>query len=112
MMEYARMGLRARRNILYDPTRRVVRVVEWDRAPLVRELAPEFKEIPLGRLIVTGCTIEDIELDEAVRGIGLGRALIERLKDELRRRGCETVWAARVAPEMRGFWEKMGVRVV
>jgi hypothetical protein len=29
MREYARMGLNVRRNILYDPVRRVVRVVDW-----------------------------------------------------------------------------------
>jgi GNAT superfamily N-acetyltransferase len=114
LLDYIRLGLNVRRNVLYDPKRASVRVVEWSRAPTIAELAPEFKEIPIGRLIVTDCTIEDIELAEPVRGIGLGRAIVERLKEELKRRECKAVWlwAARVAPERIEFWRKMGVRVV
>jgi hypothetical protein len=42
------MGLNVRRNILYDPARRVVRIVDWDKAPTVMGLAPDFREVPLG----------------------------------------------------------------
>ncbi|MFZ8793307.1 MAG: hypothetical protein ACO2O2_05410 [Acidilobaceae archaeon] len=91
MREYVSMGLNVRRNILHDPARRVVRIVDWDKAPTVMDLAPDFREVPLGRLITTGCTIENIELDEAVRGIGLGRAVVGKLKDNLKRGGCEIV---------------------
>ena len=112
LLDYIRLGLNVRRNILYDPERAVVRVVEWSKAPTATELAPEFRETPIGRLIVSGCTIEDIELAEPVRGLGLGRAIVEKLKEELRRRGCKEVWVARVAPMMSEFWKKLGVRVI
>ena len=85
------MGLNVRRNLLYDPARKVVRIVNWDKAPTVMDLAPDFREVPLGRLITTGCTIENIELDEAMRGIGLERAMVGKLKDNLKRGGRKIV---------------------
>jgi GNAT superfamily N-acetyltransferase len=102
-------GFDYKRNIIYDVGRGVVRVIDWDKAGKISYYMTQgFKEVPIGRLIMSGCVIEDFYLDEGVRELGLGKETIEQLKQKLKDI-CPQLKAARVAPDNRAFWRKLGV---
>ena len=54
-----------------------------------------------------GGRLYQMAVEEALRGAGVGRALIERLHDQLRARGVQRVWLHARAPVV-GFYERLG----
>lgn len=60
----------------------------------------------------TSLQIEYLWVAESQRGMGLGRALVQRVEAAARKRGC--TWAALTTFDFqaRGFYEKLGYRIV
>ncbi|MGC9399026.1 MAG: D-amino-acid transaminase [Anaerolineae bacterium] len=56
--------------------------------------------------------VEDVWVAEALRGQGLGRRLMALAEEEARRRGCAHAWLRTFSFQSRGFYEKLGFRVV
>ena len=54
-----------------------------------------------------GGRLYQMAVEQALRGRGVGRALVERLHDELRPRGVSHVWLNARAPVV-GFYERLG----
>ncbi len=52
--------------------------------------------------------IELLVVPEALRGQGLGRAMLERAEQEARARGCIGAWLDTFSFQARGFYEKLG----
>lgn len=60
------------------------------------------------------CQLEELIVDEAARGLGLGRILVQRTIDDARRRGSAEM-GLYLLPHTegnRGFYEKLGFEVV
>ena len=56
--------------------------------------------------------IEDLWIDERLRGQGYGRRLVGQAEQEARRRGCQHALLTTFSFQARGFYEKLGYRVV
>lgn len=56
--------------------------------------------------------VDDLWLDETVRGQGVGRVMLAAAEQEARRRGCTAVQLKTFSFQARGFYEKQGYRVV
>ncbi len=56
--------------------------------------------------------IEDVWVAEALRRQGLGRRLMNMAEQEARQRGCKHAWLRTFSFQSRGFYEKLGFRVV
>ncbi len=56
--------------------------------------------------------IDDLWLDEEMRGRGYGRVLLRMAEEEARERGCSRVWLRTFSFQARGFYEKEGYQVV
>ena len=56
--------------------------------------------------------VEDLWLSAALRGRGIGRRLMSMAEAEARARGCARVWLRTFDFQARGFYEKLGYRVV
>ena len=65
-----------------------------------------------GKTIYDWLVIELVVVPESKRGQGLGRRLLLRAEDEARRRGCVGAWLDTFSFQARGFYEKLGYRVV
>jgi N-acylglucosamine-6-phosphate 2-epimerase len=59
-----------------------------------------------------GLEIEELWVDEPLRGRGYGRRLVARVEDEARRRGCVFAHVRTFSFQARGFYERLGYRVV
>lgn len=57
-------------------------------------------------------SIELVWLDESLRGRGLGTRLMRTSEDEARRRGCKRAHLTTYSFQARGFYERLGYRVV
>lgn len=59
------------------------------------------------------CELEELIVDEAGRGLGLGRILVQRAIDNARRRGCAEMglYLVPTTEGNRGFYEKLGFEV-
>jgi ribosomal protein S18 acetylase RimI-like enzyme len=60
------------------------------------------------------CELEELIVDEAARGLNLGRILVQRTIDDARRRGCAEMGLYLVPSTEgnRGFYEKLGFEVL
>lgn len=60
------------------------------------------------------CELEELIVDEAARGLNLGRILVRRTIDDARRRGCAEMGLYLVprTETNRGFYEKLGFEVL
>jgi ribosomal protein S18 acetylase RimI-like enzyme len=60
------------------------------------------------------CELEELIVDEAGRGLGLGRVLVQRTIDDARRRGCAEMglYIVPTTEANRGFYEKLGFEVL
>ncbi len=60
------------------------------------------------------CELEELIVDEAGRGLGLGRILVQRTIDDARRRGCAEMglYLVPTTEGNRGFYEKLGIEVL
>jgi ribosomal protein S18 acetylase RimI-like enzyme len=56
--------------------------------------------------------IDDLWLDEGLRGRGYGRRLMAMAEEEARRRGCRRAGVRTFQFQARGFYERLGYRVV
>lgn len=56
--------------------------------------------------------VEDLWLDEGLRGRGYGRRLMGMAEGEARARGCTRAWVRTFRFQARGFYERLGYRVV
>ena len=56
--------------------------------------------------------IDDLYLDEALRGRGYGRELLRMAEKKARERGCTRVMLRTFSFQAQGFYEKEGYRVV
>lgn len=56
------------------------------------------------------CEIQQMWVDEAHRGTGLGRRLLDMALEEAARRGALRVWLASYSFQAPGFYEKAGFR--
>lgn len=56
------------------------------------------------------CEIENVWVEEAARGHGLGRALLEAAETEARRRGCVQMVLSTHSFQAPAFYEKLGFR--
>jgi ribosomal protein S18 acetylase RimI-like enzyme len=56
--------------------------------------------------------VEDLWLDEGLRGQGYGRRLVAMAEEEARARGCQWSWLRTFGFQARGFYERLGYRVV
>jgi len=56
--------------------------------------------------------IDDLWLDEALRGRGYGRQLMRMAEAEARVRGCRRAWVRTFRFQAPGFYERLGYRVV
>jgi GNAT superfamily N-acetyltransferase len=65
-----------------------------------------------GRTIYDWLAIELLVVPEALRGQGVGRALLERAEQEARARGCIGAWLDTFSFQARGFYEKLGYSLV
>ncbi len=57
------------------------------------------------------CHIKDLWVAEALRGCGAGSALMERLEEEVRGRGCRLVHVDTFDFQAQGFYERHGFTV-
>lgn len=57
-------------------------------------------------------SIELVWLDERIRGHGLGQRLMRLCEEEARRRGCTRAHLTTYSFQARGFYERLGYRVV
>lgn len=60
------------------------------------------------------CELEELIVDEAARGLNLGRILVQRTIDDARRRGCAEMglYLVPTTETNRGFYEKLGFEVL
>lgn len=60
------------------------------------------------------CQLEELIVDEAARGLNLGRILVQRTIDDARRRGCADMglYLVPTTEGNRGFYEKLGFEVL
>lgn len=60
------------------------------------------------------CELEELIVDEAARGLSLGRILVQRTIDDARRRGCAEMglYLVPTTEGNRGFYEKLGFEVL
>ena len=60
------------------------------------------------------CELEELIVDEAARGLNLGRVLVQRMIDDARRRGCVEIglYLVSTTEGNRGFYEKLGFDVI
>lgn len=60
------------------------------------------------------CELEELIVDEAARGLNLGRILVQRTIDDARRRGCTDMglYLVPTTEGNRGFYEKLGFEVI
>lgn len=60
------------------------------------------------------CELEELIVDEAARGLNLGRILVQRSIDNARRRGCVEMglYLVPTTEGNRGFYEKLGFEVI
>jgi len=60
------------------------------------------------------CELEELIVDEAARGLNLGRILVQRTIDDARRRGCVEMglYLVPTTEGNRGFYEKLGFEVI
>ena len=60
------------------------------------------------------CELEELIVDEAGRGLGLGRILVQRTIEDARRRGCAEMglYLVPTTEGNRGFYEKLGFEVL
>jgi ribosomal protein S18 acetylase RimI-like enzyme len=56
--------------------------------------------------------VEDLWLGGSLRGRGIGRRLVSMAETEAVARGCSRVWLWTFGFQARGFYEKLGYRVV
>ena len=56
--------------------------------------------------------IDDLWLEEGLRGMGYGRRLMAMAEAEARARGCSRAFLRTFSFQARGFYEKLGYRVV
>jgi ribosomal protein S18 acetylase RimI-like enzyme len=56
--------------------------------------------------------LDDVWLEERLRGQGHGREMLRRAEEEARRRGCTKARLSTMSFQARGFYEKLGYRVV
>ena len=56
--------------------------------------------------------VEDLWLDEILRGRGYGQKLLAMVEAEAIQRGCSKAWLRTYSFQARGFYEKLGYRVV
>jgi ribosomal protein S18 acetylase RimI-like enzyme len=56
--------------------------------------------------------VEDLWLGSSLRGQGIGRRLVLMAEAEARARGCAHIWLSTFGFQARGFYEKLGYRVV
>jgi len=60
------------------------------------------------------CELEELIVDEAARGLSLGRILVQRTIDDARTRGCAEMglYLVPTTEGNRGFYEKLGFEVL
>lgn len=60
------------------------------------------------------CELEELIVDDAARGLSLGRILVQRTIDDARRRGCAEMglYLVPTTEGNRGFYEKLGFEVL
>ena len=60
------------------------------------------------------CELEELIVDEAARGLNLGRILVQRTIDDARKRGCAEMglYLVPTTEGNRGFYEKLGFEVL
>jgi ribosomal protein S18 acetylase RimI-like enzyme len=60
------------------------------------------------------CELEELIVDDAARGLQLGRILVQRTIDDARRRGCAEIglYLVPTTEGNRGFYEKLGFEVI
>ncbi len=60
------------------------------------------------------CELEELIVDEAARGLNLGRILVQRTIDDARARGCAEMglYLVPTTEGNRGFYEKLGFEVL
>ena len=60
------------------------------------------------------CELEELIVDEAARGLNLGRILVQRTIDDARARGCAEMglYLVPTTEGNRGFYEKLGFEVI
>lgn len=60
------------------------------------------------------CELEELIVDESVRGLNLGRILVQRTLDDARARGCAEMglYLVPTTEGNRGFYEKLGFEVI
>jgi len=60
------------------------------------------------------CELEELIVDEAARGLNLGRILVQRTIDDARRRGCVEMglYLVPTTEGNRGFYQKLGFEVL
>lgn len=56
--------------------------------------------------------VEDLWLDASLRGLGHGQRLVGMAEAEARARDCFRVWLRTFSFQAKGFYEKLGYRVV
>ena len=56
--------------------------------------------------------VDDLWLHERLRGRGLGRELMRQVEEAARQRGCKYAYLKTFDFQARGFYEKLGYRVV
>ena len=59
------------------------------------------------------CELEELIVDQAARGLNLGRILVQRTIDDARRRGCAEMglYLVPTTETNRGFYQKLGFEV-
>jgi GNAT superfamily N-acetyltransferase len=69
-----------------------------------------------GGLVASTCwgwlEVEDLWLDEGLRGQGYGRRLMALAEAEARARGCQQAWVRTFRFQARGFYERLGYWMV
>lgn len=56
--------------------------------------------------------VDDLWLEDGLRGWGYGRRLLAMAEAEARARGCTRAWVRTFRFQARGFYERLGYRVV
>lgn len=88
----------------------------YDGRTLVIELAhPGSGELLGGLWGSTSYTylhVDAVFVPEVLRGTGVGRRLMEEAECEALRRGCGAAWLDTFSFQARGFYEKLGYRVL